>query len=173
MSGIRIIRLESADDPVFEKVYEWNYGWWGARGGISPEEVRCTLAHSLNGRRLPQTFVALEDGRPVGMYQLSMIDDLYSRPDIYPWLIDVFVDPAARGRGVCAAMMATVPQNARAAGLDELFLYTGHAGLYERFGWEFVGEVETFRPEDPRARLYRLDLKTDRNGGNQNELLRI
>jgi len=155
---MEIIRLESTDNPYFETVYDWNYHWWGERDGISPEEVRVTLAHSLNTRRLPQTFVAVADGCAVGMYQLSMIDDLYSRPDLYPWLIDVYVDPAYRGKGVCAAMLATVPQNAKAAGLRELYLYTVHIGLYEPFGWTFQGEIRTFRPDSPIERLYHLDL---------------
>ena len=31
-------------------------------------------------------------------------------------------------------------------------------GLYERFGWTFVEEVDTFRDESPRERLYHLAL---------------
>ena len=156
---MEIIRLESADDPLFETVYDWNYRWWGRRDGISPAEVRCTLAHALNrGNRLPQTFVAVENGQALGMYQLSMIDDLYCRPDLYPWLIDVYVAEPCRGRGVGRALLETVPENARKAGLTELYLYTTHAGLYEKFGWIYAGEVDTFRPERPKERLYRLPL---------------
>ena len=154
-----IIRLERAEGPLFEAVYDWNYRWWGKRDGISPQEVRCTLIHSLNrGDRLPQTFVAVEDERALGMYQLSMIDDLYCRPDLYPWLIDVYVAEPFRGRGVGRALLETVPMNARAAGLTELYLYTTHAGLYEKFGWTFLEEVDTFREESPKERLYRLSL---------------
>ena len=155
---MEIIRLEEKNSPHFEAVFQWNYYWWGERDGISPAEVRCTLEHSLNRDRLPQTFVAVEQGRAIGMYQLSMIDDLYCRPDLYPWLIDVYVDEPYRGKGVFSEMMKTVPQNARAAGLTELYLYTTHAGLYEPFGWTFVQEVETFRKDSPVERLYRLTL---------------
>ena len=157
---MEIIRLENENSPYFESIYDWNYAWWGVRDGISPAEVRCTLAHSLNrGDRLPQTFVAAEDGQALGMYQLSMIDDLYCRPDLYPWLIDVYVAEPFRGRGVGRALLETVPENARAAGLTELYLYTSHGGLYEKFGWTYVGEVDTFRADSPRERLYRLALQ--------------
>lgn len=157
---MEIIRLEDENSPYFESIYDWNYAWWGVRDEISPAEVRCTLAHSLNrGDRLPQTFVAVEDGQALGMYQLSMIDDLYCRPDLYPWLIDVYVAEPFRGRGVGRALLETVPENARAAGLTELYLYTTHAGLYEKFGWTYVGEVDTFRADSPRERLYRLALQ--------------
>ena len=45
---MEIIRLEDENSPYFESIYDWNYAWWGVRDEISPAEVRCTLAHSLN-----------------------------------------------------------------------------------------------------------------------------
>ena len=89
---MKIIRLENSNNKIFDKICEWNYNWWGIRNHESFEEVKCGLEHSLNTDRLPQTFVALIDNEPVGMYQLSMCEDLNSRPDIYPWLINVYVD---------------------------------------------------------------------------------
>ena len=154
---MEIIKLTDKRNPVFEKVVEWNYNWWGKPNGKSEEEVRCILENSLMTERLPQTFVATRNGAPLGMYQLSMHDDLVSRPDIYPWLINVYVDEAARGRGVCAEMMKTVAENARAAGLSELYLYTKHVGLYEKYGWEFVEYVKTFDENSPIERLYKLN----------------
>ena len=93
------------------------------------------------------------------MYQLSMTDDLFGRPDIYPWLINVFVDEAFRGRHICKELMLTVPQNAKKAGIDELFLYTSHNGLYEKYGWEFIETVKTFDEKSPEERLYKLKIK--------------
>ena len=95
---MKIIRLENSNNKIFDKICEWNYNWWGIRNHESFEEVKCGLEHSLNTDRLPQTFVALIDNEPVGMYQLSMCEDLNSRPDIYPWLINVYVDENYRGQ---------------------------------------------------------------------------
>lgn len=157
---MEIVRIESSDHPAFEKICEWNYRWWGLRDHRSLEEVRCNMAHSLCvGDRLPQTFVAMTEGQPVGMYQLSMMDDLDSRPDIYPWLINVYVDESFRRKGICGMLMRSVQEHARAAGLRELYLYTSHTGLYERFGWRFVEEVRTFREDSPVERLYRLRIQ--------------
>ena len=118
---MEIIRLENENSPYFEAVYDWNYAWWGVRDGISPAEVRCTLAHSLNrGDRLPQTFVAVEDGQALGMYQLSMIDDLYCRPDLYPWLIDVYVAEPFRGRGVGRKVVRALMDRGRVLGYETL-----------------------------------------------------
>ena len=42
---------------------------------------------------------------------------------------------------------------------EELFLYTKHVGLYEKFGWEFICEIDTYKEESRIERLYKLNLK--------------
>lgn len=153
---MHIMKLQDSKNNIFEKIVEWNYHWWGIRDGESLEAVRCNLEHSLNAERLPQTFVALLDGEPAGMYQLSMCENLNSRPDIYPWLINVYVDEKFRNQNVCRQLMNTVKGNAQKANLSELYLYTKHIGLYEKFGWEFIEEVKTFKKDSPIERLYKL-----------------
>lgn len=155
---MEIIRLLHHDNEIFEKIVEWNYNWWGIKEGKTREEVEYLFRHSICKDRLPQTFVALLDGEVVGMYQLSMTDDLFGRPDIYPWLINVYVDESFRGRNICREMMQTVRENAKNAGLKELYLYTKHVGLYEKFGWEFAEPVKTFDATSPVERLYRLNV---------------
>lgn len=155
---MEIIRLEDSKNEIFEKVVDWNYNWWGKESGKSMEEIRCSMEHSVNTERLPQTFVALLDGVPCGMYQLSMSDDLAGRPDIYPWLINVYVDEKFRGKGICKGLMLTVRENAKNVGLSELYLYTHHVGLYEKYGWEFAEFVKTFKEDSPVERLYKLPL---------------
>lgn len=156
---MKIIRLEDSNNDIFEKICEWNYNWWGVRNNDSFEKVKCYFEHSLCKDRLPQTYVALIDNEPVGMYQLSMSDDLDSRPDIYPWLVNVYVDEKFRGKNICRELMNTVSENAKKANITELFLYTKHIGLYEKFGWKFIEEVKTFRSDSPIERLYKLEIK--------------
>ena len=134
------------------------YNWLGIKNNESIEEIKCTFEHSLCKNKLPQTFVALIDGEPAGMYQLSMSDDLNSRPDLYPWLINVYVDEKFRGRNVARELMNTVKENAKELGLTELYLYTKHIGLYEKFGWKFIEEVKTFKDDSPVERLYKLEI---------------
>jgi len=156
---VEIIRLEESDNLIFEQICLWYYHWLGIKNGESLEEVKCTFSHSLNKDKLPQTYVALIDGKPVGMYQIAIFDDLNSRPDIYPWLINVYVDEKFRGKHVCSEMMKTVCNNAKRANLKELYLYTKHIGLYEKYGWKFVEEVKTFKEDSPLERLYKLDIE--------------
>lgn len=160
--AIEIRQLTAPEGPAFDALCAWMHGWWGVRDGLTPEQVRTEMRHCLNtGNRLPQTFIAYVDGTPAGSYQLSMSDDLESRPDIYPWLISLQVDPAFRGLGVARALLETVERNARAAGLSRLYLYTAHNGFYEKFGWQFVEMVETFRESSPLERLYTLEIASE------------
>lgn len=155
---MEIIKLEESNNLVFDKICDWYYNWLGIKNNESIEEIKCTFEHSLCKNKLPQTFVALIDGEPAGMYQLSMSDDLYSRLDLYPWLINVYVDEKFRGRNVARELMNTVKENAKKLGLTELYLYTKHIGLYEKFGWKFIEEVKTFKDDSPVERLYKLEI---------------
>lgn len=155
---MEIIKLEESNNLFFDKICDWYYNWLGIKNNESIEEIKCTFEHSLCKNKLPQTFVALIDGEPAGMYQLSMSDDLNSRPDLYPWLINVYVDEKFRGRNVARELMNTVKENAKKLGLTELYLYTKHIGLYEKFGWKFIGEVKTFKDDSPVERLYKLEI---------------
>ena len=155
---MEIIKLEESNNIFFDKICDWYYNWLGIKNNESIEEIKCTFEHSLCKNKLPQTFVALIDGEPAGMYQLSMSDDLNSRPDLYPWLINVYVDEKFRGRNVARELMNTVKENAKELGLTELYLYTKHVGLYEKFGWKFIEEVKTFKDDSPVERLYKLEI---------------
>lgn len=155
---MEIIKLEESNNLFFDKICDWYYNWLGIKNNESIEEIKCTFEHSLCKNKLPQTFVALIDGEPAGMYQLSMSDDLNSRPDLYPWLINVYVDEKFRGRNVARELMNTVKENAKELGLTELYLYTKHIGLYEKFGWKFIEEVKTFKDDSPIERLYKLEI---------------
>lgn len=103
------------------------------------------------------TFGLYLQGKLIGMYQFTN-SDLFVRPDVYPWLANVWLDPAYRGRGYGRRMLATVEEHAKTyLRAPELYLFTQHTGLYEKFGWRFAGEIDTHLA--PRMqRLYRLPL---------------
>lgn len=156
---MKIVRLEESDGEIFKTICKWNYDWWGIRNNNSIEEVESYFKHSLCKKdRLPQTFIGIIDNKVVGMYQIAMTDDLISRPDIYPWLINVYVDKKYRGQGICRELMYTVKENAKKIGLSELYLYTEYKGLYEKFSWEFIEEIKTFKEDAPIQRLYKLNI---------------
>ena len=145
------------DNAELDKITGWMYRWWGEREGYAYEAVYSYMAHSLNAHRLPQTYGLYLEGRLIGMYQFTY-EDLFARPDIYPWLANVYIAPEHRGAGYGGYLLSTVKENgAKNLREGELFLFTSHKGLYEKFGWEYAGEIDTFL-EPKKQRLYRLEL---------------
>jgi len=144
------------DEIYLDKMTDWLYEWWGKTEGYSCEAVRAYMIHSLQEQRLPQTYGLFLSGRPVGMYQFTN-GDLFPRPDIYPWLANVYIEKACRAKGFGRFLLESVRDNAAKAGLRELYLYTSYNGLYEKFGWKFVQEIDTFL--EPRIqRLYKIKI---------------
>jgi GNAT superfamily N-acetyltransferase len=115
--------------------------FWGPRGRTLEESI-ALVQTTLTPFDLPRTFVALDDREPVGTASLVALD-FEARPDLTPWLAAVVVAPHARGRGHASALVRAVEADARARGLEHLWLYTRNAErLYARLGWLTVESVE-------------------------------
>lgn len=146
------------DDNLIDTLTGWLYHWWGQQEGYHREAVRQYVRNSCQQQRLPRTYGLFVDGQPAGMYQLRL-EDLFVRPDLYPWLANVYLLPEYRGRGYGRLLLTSAAEMARQLeGFESLYLYTTHTGLYERFGWQLVGEIDTFLEGSRMQRLYRLSL---------------
>ena len=55
-------------------------------------------------------------------------------------------------------MMETVHDNAKALGIKELYIFTKHCGLYEKYGWVFVDSIDTYSKYPRIQRLYKLNI---------------
>lgn len=151
------MKMTGADEATLDKMTRWMYSWWGENEGYSLEAVRSALSHSMQEDRLPQTYGLFLDGEIIGMYQF-IYDDLWARPDIYPWLANVYMDEKYRGRGYGRLLMSKIRETAENTGFGEVYLYTEFEGLYEKLGWEFLSEIDTFIEDRRVQRLYRLKI---------------
>lgn len=157
--NLEVRRLLSVDEETLDKMTKWMYEWWGKKDGHSFDEVKCFIEHSMqDDKRIPQTYGLFLDIQIIGMYQFSY-DDLIIRPDIYPWLANVYIDEQYRGKGYSNILLQSVRKNAKAnTNFKELYLYTKHLGLYEKFGWKFISDFDTYSGEPRIQRLYKLDI---------------
>lgn len=136
-------------------VARWLWDEWRRRDGHSFEQTLEAVHESVTARHMPRTFILLADGQPVGTASLAA-HDLDDRPDLSPWLADVFVLPAARGRGHAVRLVAAAEAECRAASIPTLWLYTGAAErFYARNGWR---TVETIQRVGGRYALMRREL---------------
>jgi GNAT superfamily N-acetyltransferase len=98
-------------------------------------------------------FLAWDGATPIGIVGTFVEDNRR-------WLISMWTDPAARGRGVGRALVAAIVSFARGAGSGELFLEVTEGNdaarsLYLSCGFEADGAQE---PHDPSTRTMRLRL---------------
>lgn len=157
--SIELKQLIDIDEETLNNVSTWMYNWWGKKDGYTFEKVKCFMKHSMQTDRLPQTYGLFLNNKIIGMYQFTL-EDLNVRPDIYPWLANVYIDEEYRNKGYARNLLENVKENAkRTIDFDELFLYTKHIGLYEKFGWEYISKIDTYNDDSRIERLYRLDLK--------------
>lgn len=157
--NLELKQLIDIDDNTLNIITTWMYNWWGKRDGLSYDGVKCFMKHSLLKDRLPQTYGLFFNNTIIGMFQLTY-EDLNVRPDIYPWLANVYIDEQYRGKGYSKILLKSIKDIAsKTTDFSTLFLYTRHVGLYEKFGWEFVSEIDTYMEESRIERLYKLNLK--------------
>lgn len=138
-----------ADHPALIPVLaRWQHDEWSH---LNPDR---TLADriaelALHGRGgVPTTLVELShDGLPLG--SASLIEqDMHTHTELRPWLASVYVAPPHRGRGIASALVEGIHAEARAAGIERLYLFTpDQERLYARLGW-CVRSRERFAGED-------------------------
>lgn len=155
---LELKQLINIDNDILNTITTWMYNWWGIKGGYSFEAVKCFMQHSLQKDRLPKTYGLFLNDTIIGMFQLTY-EDLAVRPDIYPWLANVYIDEKYRKMGYSKNLLEGVKNIAQSSlEFNELFLYTKHIGLYEKFGWKYISQINTYKDESRMERLYKLDL---------------
>lgn len=158
MGELEIRRITELNQDNLNKMAEWIYDWWGKNEALTLEQMKIFLKSSMQENRISQTYGAFIGNDIVGMYQF-LYEDLFVRPDIYPWLANVYVDERYRNKGICRKLMESVRENAKQnISFNELWLYTKHTNLYEKFGWEYVCDIDTYNEEQRMQRLYKMKL---------------
>lgn len=87
------------------------------------------------------------------------MNDLATRPNLYPWLTNVYVRPDFRGQGIGRLMMETVSEKARLMEIRKLYLCTPLLDFYEKFGWQQLEKVDTFYRQPRQQYIYQLNLE--------------
>ena len=122
------------------------------------EAVKTRMKYSCNNDKLPQTYGLYLNDELIGMYQFTL-EDVFVRPDLYPWLACVYIDKSHRGNGYGRILMESITENAKKnLPYDKIYLYTKHVNLYEKYGWKFNELVNTYKLVEPIQRLYELKL---------------
>lgn len=94
--------------------------------------------------REPERVVAAtEENEIVGFCTFSRKDELPEDCEYTPFIGFVFVDEGSRGKGISEKMIAAAADHAKAIGYDAIYLMSGEQGLYEKYGFEKIGDYQT------------------------------
>ena len=92
---------------------------------------------------IERVIAACEGDDILGFCTLSEKDEL---PDIYdytPFIGFVFVDEKARGKRLSEKMIEAASGYAAGNGYEYVYILTGEEGLYEKYGFEKIGDIDT------------------------------
>ena len=133
-----------ADHPhLIPTLAGWHHAEWAHLNPGDTVEARISRMQKLLVKeQVPTAFVALEGDTLLG--SASLIDnDMDTRKDLRPWLASVYVAPEFRDRGMGSALVQRVVDEARALGVETLYLFTpDRESLYARMGWSVIERTE-------------------------------
>lgn len=120
---------------------KWTFETWGHYNPtLSVEKAKIKIQSHLNDSKLPLTYVALIDNKPVGMCSLRENDGI--RPDLTPWLGSLFVAPFYRNQGIGEQLIEVIVKKSRDLGFLKLYLLAFDKTLpdwYMKLGWKQIG----------------------------------
>ncbi|MEI5678729.1 MULTISPECIES: GNAT family N-acetyltransferase [unclassified Mesorhizobium] len=142
MTEVTIRPLEQSDHAEWRRLWTDYLVFYKA---TVPEEVYQTTWKRLftQGEYEPKGFIALLDGKPVGlthyMYHRScwsVVNNCY--------LQDLFADPDVRGKGVGAALIEAVKQEAAKIGVSNVYWMTHETNATARKLYDYVARRTGF-----------------------------
>jgi len=128
----------AAHRALIPQIAQWHFDLWRELTGFASfEEYSAHLHRCADGGAIPFVVIAFCDGKLAGSASV-VVCDMPTRPDLTPWLAQVFVEPSARRQGIGAALVRAAA--ARCATLDVPVLYLFTSGelpaFYARLGWQ-------------------------------------
>lgn len=117
----------------------WHHAQWSELNPQKTIEMRiAALERHLEGGPLPVTFIAVEDGRPVG--SASLVErDLATHAHLAPWLASVYVASEHRRRGIGGQLVRRVVEEAARLAVERLYLFTlDQEPFYTELGWSLL-----------------------------------
>lgn len=90
-----------------------------------------------------RVFAVRIDGKTAGFCTLSEKDELPPEYEFTPFVGFVFVDERYRGKRLSESMIKSAASYARDLGYAKIYIMSGEVGLYEKYGFEALGEYET------------------------------
>ena len=124
---------------------------------VWPRIYEDSISHSINATNdLPQWYLLEKENEVIGCAGL-ITNDFISRGDLYPWVCSLYIAEKERGNAYSSLLLNKAKSDARKSGYQNLYLCTDHIGLYEKFGFEYLGQG--YHPWQEESRIYGIALE--------------
>ncbi|MER1999077.1 MAG: GNAT family N-acetyltransferase, partial [Lysinibacillus sp.] len=100
---------------------------------------------------LPVWYLLLDGEKIIGCTGL-ITNDFISRMDLWPWICALYIEPEYRGLRYSKLLLDQAKHDAKNAGFSSVYLCTNHIGLYEKYGFDFIGIG--YHPWGDSSRVY-------------------
>ena len=108
----------------------------------------------------PRVLMLIDGDKLVSFCTLAQKDDI---PDyrLTPWIGFVYTFPEYRGHRFVGKLIAKAERTAYAEGFRNIYISTGHTGLYEKYGYTFYEKQKDINGHNSRIYIKRLKQNDD------------
>ena len=90
-----------------------------------------------------RVFIAIENDEIAGFCTFSNKDELPPQYDFTPFIGFLFVDEKYRGHRLSSKLIDAACNLAKTQGFSKIYIMSGEVGLYEKYGFEKLGDYAT------------------------------
>ncbi|MBO4406887.1 MAG: GNAT family N-acetyltransferase [Clostridia bacterium] len=156
MENLAYISLRERPE-LLEKAVRWFHEKWG----VPEEAYRAEMRAALEGRT-PYVWCLCLDGEKI-VGGLGVIEnDFNDRKDLAPNVCAVYTEEAYRGQGIAGRLLRLAAADEAKKGIFTLYLLTGHADFYERYGWKYFSTAQGDFDDRPSRVYVTRTLETER-----------
>lgn len=132
------ILLINQEHPLWEKTAEFAQNCSWKAGQFLAERMR-----KNSFRDWERVIIAMDDEQIAGFCTLTEKDELPDDAPFSPFIGFVFVDEQYRGNRLSEQMIRSALSYAKESGCQAVYIVSGEQGLYEKYGFEKIGDYET------------------------------
>jgi len=145
MNHINIIAIREHPEYL-EQAVDYFSDKWGVERNIYQD---CIANSLITESPLPRWYLMMKNDKIVGSYGL-IVNDFISRQDLWPWICAVYIEESERGKALGSILLEHGRKEAANLGFPVVYLSTDHVGLYEKYGWQYIGQGYSITGKDTR-----------------------
>lgn len=136
------IKQVNNDNRYYREILNIYYSWWGSIKKKTHEEIESIYKEALTTDTFPKIYALIINDTLIGTYTLDEKDDIENEP-YTPYLSNVYVKEKYRHQGYGTLLIEDAKNKTLHLGYKKLYLHSHLENYYEKYGFQFIKEVDT------------------------------